>query len=979
MRGEARYQRYDEGRGLGAIASGAFGRVYVGCDLVLGTSCAIKRQSASSQAAATELAFYKSISQFAHPNVMALLDHFSTKDNVYMVFDMMDVDLWTAWEKSRKLLPMEKAHRFLRDLVAGVAHLHSLLIVHADLSMANMLIGTTAPSQEPFGLRGQVLRIADLGGAATARDMVFSLSPGEKITTEYCRAPEIFLGARKFTSAVDIWAIGITGTALLCGSTIFWRQEHHEEHLAGFEPRGTPPEKSILRNQVAAMGPVGSSAWPSVGSEPSCCDLPRWAELASILTGPSQYPSFESALACGRLVRRPVDPSGPAAALLSSWLRWRPSGRLSAGASLGEPFFRSEHQKPPPLAAALVLSATAESLRTLVLHSWWRGMPIRLEDLPLPDGRSALGLPPLPPPGDCSALGLPPSPPPDDSSALGRPPLPPPVDEPEVVRPSAPSQEAGHGPAAAEASGATEGGPGKRRRVMQKRAAEEPSGTASQPGSASERRGIRRGRADEHGIEAPAEQPREASSAVVAAPACRLAGAAPFPRGSCQCRGHCGALGCRRRESQCRRAREPMAACSRPPAPGQDFCSRCKCDQCGLGRQAVHGDGRWCTGCFGALVGGRWRYTNQFGEWKMSRNWPEPLQCAAKCAFITNGHPPEDNDLWKQFLFGFDVRRLSRSPAPGQRAPIGSEPRGRLEHGDVVFVCLVAMAKWPSLLRVALDALDGSGLDPRQASAGDWRQFLLVFLDLCDGVPAKDELKSITPGRTGASFGLIWLCKRVRILAKVRGRDAPPARVYKLGCLQNEYCLLPPSESARALQAVMDAARDADIQFPPPFWKGPAGWQMGPGSAPAPSQVPEPEDLESLAKKAHNLSRAICGDGQVLASGTLARRLLNIVEERYGNAVWDACRTAVLSDILPDLTGNVPLLARDRLAGDFRKRFGMSPLIVSAMACLWSSVPPERRKDALAATNLQLLRAADKCGNPHAQPKDWVAYLKLKK
>ena len=446
----------------------------------------------------------------------------------------------------------------------------------------------------------------------------------------------------------------------------------------------------------------------------------------------------------------------------------------------------------------------------------------------------------------------------------------------------------------------------------------------------------------------------------------------------CKCRGHCGAIACRKNESLVRRHGEALQICGSPPASGQDiFCHRCKCELCGAGRQQCHGDGRWCTRCFNKLELGRWRYVNQHGMWKMHAGWSEPLQCAARHAFVTNQLPPEDNAAWGQFLLGFDVRRLQREKV----APPGSEPRAALQHGDVVFVCLVAMAKWPSLLRRALKVLDAENLDPRLATAAEWRGLLLTFLDLCDGIPARDELKSITPGRTAACFGLIWLCKRLRLLAKVSPRSlfqpAGNQRRYKLGCLQNEYYLLPEAGAVAALQHLMDACRTAAIGFPPPFWHGPAGWQHGPAGSPALSQELPTQALELLAKDVHGLSLAICGSGNQLAAGTLSRRLLNIVEERFGITAWDGCQMSVLSEILPDICLNVPNAIQDRLAGDFRKRFGMSPLIVTAMACLWSSVPSPQRKGALKATHLQVLRAVEKCSNPHAQPKDWVPFLNL--
>ena len=78
------------------------------------------------------------------------------------------------------------------------------------------------------------------------------LAPGEVVTTEYVRAPEVFLGVERCTDAIDVWAIGIVGVALLCGSTIFWRPEPYEPKRSGFETRhdGEDGWHSILANQA---------------------------------------------------------------------------------------------------------------------------------------------------------------------------------------------------------------------------------------------------------------------------------------------------------------------------------------------------------------------------------------------------------------------------------------------------------------------------------------------------------------------------------------------------------------------------------------------------------------------------------------------------------------------------------------------------------------------------------------------------------
>ena len=86
--------RLDEAGGLGALARGSYGNIYIALDKRAGSTVIVKRQKVPSNDAARELAFYKALSQHVHPNVMPLLDHFivrsATEAYLYMVFEFMD-------------------------------------------------------------------------------------------------------------------------------------------------------------------------------------------------------------------------------------------------------------------------------------------------------------------------------------------------------------------------------------------------------------------------------------------------------------------------------------------------------------------------------------------------------------------------------------------------------------------------------------------------------------------------------------------------------------------------------------------------------------------------------------------------------------------------------------------------------------------------------------------------------------------------
>ena len=337
----SRYVRLDEGCGQGAIAAGSFGRVYAAVDSKTQATVAVKRQALPSASATRELCFYKAASQEKHDNVMQLLDHFTaTVGNhrfLYMVFEFMDTTLWCLWQHRRRLVSPAQAHNFIGQVVSGVAHLHSLDIVHSDLSMANILVGGCGPS----------LRIADFGGAMDASSMV--LKVGAVITTERARAPEIFLGTRSPTVGIDLWALGVVVVALLVGSLIFWQGEGCEPRVVGLKGLSSPVHDvgkmdaqglPTLHNQVAFLGPVSDEVWPE------CASLPAYGALQALLRGRGLRSCAAAFLADGSLVRRlsAVDEEGSSFVL--SLLRWGPDKRLRAKACLEHSFLQRACQTP---------------------------------------------------------------------------------------------------------------------------------------------------------------------------------------------------------------------------------------------------------------------------------------------------------------------------------------------------------------------------------------------------------------------------------------------------------------------------------------------------------------------------------------------------------------------------------------------------------------------------------------------------------
>ena len=98
--------------------------------------------------------------------------------------------------KDRSLLFRESDIKsWMNMLCRGIEYCHRNWCLHRDLKPGNLLV---SPSGE--------LKIADFGLARECGD------PGARMTsqvvTRWYRAPELLLGSRAYSAAVDMWAVG---------------------------------------------------------------------------------------------------------------------------------------------------------------------------------------------------------------------------------------------------------------------------------------------------------------------------------------------------------------------------------------------------------------------------------------------------------------------------------------------------------------------------------------------------------------------------------------------------------------------------------------------------------------------------------------------------------------------------------------------------------------------------------------------------
>ncbi|EUC57797.1 cyclin-dependent kinase [Rhizoctonia solani AG-3 Rhs1AP] len=277
---------------LGFISSGTYGRVYKaqakdanGNIVVTGPSAgvyAIKKfkpdkegevitYTGISQSACREIALNR---EMRHENVIVLREVMLEDKSIFMVFEYAEHDFLQIIHHHSQtlhqsiLLPVLKS--FMYQLLNGLLYLHNSHILHRDLKPANILVTAARPmpATSTGGVvpitEGGVVKIGDLGLARLCRSPLQPLFSGDKVVvTIWYRAPELLLGARHYTKAIDCWAVGCIFAELLALRPIFKGEEAKLD-----AKKNVPFQRDQLTKIFDVLGTPTEQQWPGLSSMP---------------------------------------------------------------------------------------------------------------------------------------------------------------------------------------------------------------------------------------------------------------------------------------------------------------------------------------------------------------------------------------------------------------------------------------------------------------------------------------------------------------------------------------------------------------------------------------------------------------------------------------------------------------------------------------------------------------------------------------
>ncbi|KAF4619304.1 hypothetical protein D9613_004749 [Agrocybe pediades] len=218
------------------------------------------------------------------------------------------------------------------QLLNGLVYLHSCHILHRDLKPANILITSDG-----------VFKIGDLGLARLIYEPLQPLYAGDKVVvTIWYRAPELLLGAKQYTTAVDCWAVGCVMAELLSLRPIFKGEE------AKLDSKKTMP---FQRDQLLKIFEVLGTPddWPGVVT------MPEFYNMSRLDYFPDQLTQW-----CIQRVRK--DALADVNDLLAKLFTYDPESRLTANDALHHHHWFQSGTKPTtcPDAYGIVLGSFLE-------------------------------------------------------------------------------------------------------------------------------------------------------------------------------------------------------------------------------------------------------------------------------------------------------------------------------------------------------------------------------------------------------------------------------------------------------------------------------------------------------------------------------------------------------------------------------------------------------------------------------------------
>ncbi|KAF6148953.1 hypothetical protein GIB67_026698 [Kingdonia uniflora] len=221
---------------LNKIDEGTYGVVFKAKDKMTGEIVALKKVKMAKEREGFPLTALREINillSLHHPSIVDVKEVVMgpDMDDIFMVMEYMEHDLKALMETKPQPFSQSEVKCLMLQLLEGVNHLHENWVIHRDLKTSNILLNN----------RGE-LKICDFG---LSRQYGSPLKPyTQLVVTLWYRAPELLLGAKQYSTAIDMWSLGCIMAELLTKEPLFNGKTDVDQLDKICRTLGTPTEET---------------------------------------------------------------------------------------------------------------------------------------------------------------------------------------------------------------------------------------------------------------------------------------------------------------------------------------------------------------------------------------------------------------------------------------------------------------------------------------------------------------------------------------------------------------------------------------------------------------------------------------------------------------------------------------------------------------------------------------------------------------
>mmetsp|Transcript_5760 Transcript_5760/g.6258 ORF Transcript_5760/g.6258 Transcript_5760/m.6258 type:complete len:403 (-) Transcript_5760:36-1244(-) len=217
------------------IEEGTFGVVYKAKDKQTGEIVALKKVKMQKEKEGFPLTSLREVDillKCKHPHIVDVKEIVigPNINSIYIVMEFLDHDLKALMEDMKSPFKIGEVKTLMLGLLQGLEYLHESWLIHRDIKTSNLLLNNEG-----------VIKICDFGLARAYSEPLAAMS--QPVVTLWYRCPELLLGQRIYSTAIDMWSVGCVFAELLTGEPLIPGRSELEQLDQMFKLLGTPNEK----------------------------------------------------------------------------------------------------------------------------------------------------------------------------------------------------------------------------------------------------------------------------------------------------------------------------------------------------------------------------------------------------------------------------------------------------------------------------------------------------------------------------------------------------------------------------------------------------------------------------------------------------------------------------------------------------------------------------------------------------------------